>query len=156
MGGNARYHAGRGAVSRRNLLTDFTHEIRVTWGDCDPAKIAYTARLPWFALDAINAWWEDVGGASWYQLEMDHNIGTPFVRMEMDFRAPVTPRHRLMCKVWPNRLGETSVGFHVQGMQNDVLCFEGNFVCVFTVADAFRKAPPPKELRDIVAKHMKE
>ena len=37
----------------------FAHSVRIGWGDCDPAKIAYTGRLPWFALEAINAWWED-------------------------------------------------------------------------------------------------
>ena len=26
------------------------HKINVTWGDCDPARIVYTGRLPWFAL----------------------------------------------------------------------------------------------------------
>ena len=31
------------------------HVIRVTWGDCDPARIAYTGRLPVFALEAIDA-----------------------------------------------------------------------------------------------------
>ena len=45
------------------------HEIRVTWGDCDPARIAYTGRLPWFALDAINAWWEEqLGGDGWFEM----------------------------------------------------------------------------------------
>ena len=34
----------------------YQHVLRVTWGDCDPARIVYTARIPWFALDAINAW----------------------------------------------------------------------------------------------------
>ncbi|BCH20337.1 acyl-CoA thioesterase [Mesorhizobium sp. L-8-3] len=132
----------------------FEHEIRVTWGDCDPARIVYTARIPSFALDAINAWWEDVGGAGWYQMELDHNVGTPFVHMSLDFRAPVTPRHRLVCRVWPNRLGESSVGFRVDGYQNGELCFEGRFVCVFTIADAFRKSPPPVQIRDLVASHL--
>jgi len=128
----------------------FEHEIRVAWGDCDPAKIVYTGRIPAFALDAINAWWEDRGGAGWFQMELDQNIGTPFVNMNLSFRAPVTPRHRLKCRVWPNRLGETSVGFHVEGWQDDKLCFEGDFVSVFTIADAFRKAPPPDRIRAIV------
>ncbi|PLX39150.1 MAG: acyl-CoA thioesterase [Hyphomicrobiales bacterium] len=132
----------------------FEHEIRVTWGDCDPARIAYTGRLPMFALDAINAWWEHHGGAGWYQMEIDQNLGTPFVSMNMSFRSPVTPRHRLMCAVRPNRLGETSVGFRVEGRQDGQLCFEGDFVCVFTVADAFKKTPPPQRIRDIVAVHM--
>jgi len=127
------------------------HDIRVTWGDCDPAKIAYTARLPWFALDAINAWWEDrLGGDGWFQMELDRNVGTPFVHMSMNFRAPVTPRHRLICYVWPARLGETSVDFRVDGEQDGTLCFSGHFTSVFTIADAFQKQPPPEEIRRIV------
>ncbi|WP_299286496.1 thioesterase family protein [uncultured Tateyamaria sp.] len=139
------------------MAEPFTHEIRVTWGDCDPARIAYTARLPWFALDAINAWWEaHLGGDGWYQLELDHNIGTPFVHLSMDFRAPVTPRHRLICEVWPTRLGERSITFAVHATQNDVLCFEGTFTCVFVIANQFKSQPAPPHLRQIIAPMVRE
>ena len=127
------------------------HEIRVTWGDCDPAKIAYTGRLPWFALDAINAWWEEHLGDGWYQLELDRNVGTPFVRLEMDFLAPVTPRHRLHCHVWPTRLGDTSIEFRVDGVQDGTHCFASRCVCVFVVADAFEKRSPPDDIRAVIA-----
>lgn len=134
----------------------FEHEIRVTWGDCDPARIAYTGRLPWFALDAINAWWEaHLGGDGWYQLELDRNIGTPFVNLNMDFRHPVTPRHRLMCEVWPTRLGEKSVTFAVVGRQDGTLCFEGRFTCVFMIADQFKSRPAPPELRKIIGRQLR-
>ena len=131
--------------------TALRHEIRVTWGDCDPARIAYTGRLPWFALDAINAWWEErLGGDGWFQMEIDRNMGTPFVHMSLDFHAPVTPRHRLICHVWPVRLGETSIEFRVEAEQDGTLCFSGNFVRVFTKADAFKKQPPPETIRKLV------
>jgi 4-hydroxybenzoyl-CoA thioesterase len=132
----------------------FVHEIRVAFGDCDPARVVYTARIPWFALDAINGWWEHHLGDGWYQMELDRNVGTPFVRMDISFKSPVTPRHRLLCSVWPNRLGETSVGFHVVGTQDGVVCFEGDFVCVFTQADKFKKSPPPADIRSLVEKHL--
>ncbi|WP_415401535.1 acyl-CoA thioesterase [Tateyamaria sp. SN3-11] len=139
------------------MSAPFVHEIRVTWGDCDPARIAYTARLPWFALDAINAWWEaHLGGDGWYQLELDRNIGTPFVHLSMDFRSPVTPRHRLMCEVWPSRLGDKSVTFTVLGRQDGVLCFEGTFTCVFIIADQFTSQRAPPELRQIIEPHIRD
>ncbi|WP_420569286.1 acyl-CoA thioesterase [Thalassovita sp.] len=129
----------------------FVHEIRVTWGDCDPAKIAYTARLPWFALDAINAWWEEhLGGDGWFQMELDRDVGTPFVHMSLDFMSPVTPRHRLKCQVDPVKLGETSIAFRVIARQNGIECFVGKFVCVFTVASEFRKRKAPVEIVEIV------
>ena len=125
----------------------FEYEIRVGWGDCDPARIVYTARIPAFALEAIDAFWERVsGGDGWYQLELDRNLGTPFVHMTLDFRRPVTPRHRLICRVWPSRLGATSVRLRVEGRQADLLCFDGSFVEVFTIADKFEKRVPPEAL----------
>lgn len=129
----------------------FVHPINVTWGDCDPARIAYTARLPWFALDAINAWWEHhFDGMGWFELEIDNNIGTPFVNLSMDFRSPVTPRHKLLCETYPTRLGEKSITFGMKGRQDGVLCFEGAFTCVFTVADRFESQPAPDRLRRVI------
>lgn len=131
--------------------TAHRHQINVTWGDCDPAKIAYTARLPWFALDAINAWWEaHLDGDGWFQMELDRNVGTPFVRLEMDFRSPVTPRHKLICHVWPEKLGTSSITFRVDGEQDGKLCFSSRSVSVFTVADKFQKQPAPAEIRAVV------
>lgn len=129
----------------------FEHEIRVTWGDCDPARIAYTGRLPMFALDAIDAWWEHhLDGDGWFQMELDRGFGTPFVSMSLDFRSPVTPRHRLKCKVWPTRLGNTSIAFHVEASQGGKLSFEGDFVCVFVVPLEFKKRSPPDEIRTLI------
>jgi len=131
-------------------MTDFEHQIRVGWGDCDPARIVYTARVPAFALEAIEAWWEHHTGGGWFHMELDRNIGTPFVSIAMTMRSPITPRHRLKCRVWPTRLGETSIAFHVEGFQDAVLCFEGDFTCVFVAVDQFKKTRPPEEIRALV------
>ena len=129
----------------------FTHEIRVGWGDCDPARIAYTANIPAWALKAIEAWWEHLlGGPGWYHMEFDLGWGTPFVHMDLDFRAPITPRHRLLCTVTPTRLGSSSIGFRVAGSQNGTLCFEGAFVCVFIRAGSLEKRDVPVEVRTAV------
>ena len=129
----------------------YVHPVNVTWGDCDPARIAYTARLPYFALDAINGWWEaHLGGDGWYQMELDRNVGTPFVKMEMEFSHPVTPRHMLLCETFPTRLGNKSISFMVKGRQDGRLCFTGQFTCVFTIADQFRSQPVPADLRAII------
>ena len=132
-------------------LAPFEHEIRVSWGDCDPARIAYTGRIPCWALEAINAWWEHhMAGMGWYQMELDQNIGTPFAHMSLDFRTPITPRHRLNCEVWPMHLGTSSIRFAVNGYQDGTLCFEGQFVCVFTIADEFKVQPAPQNIRQVV------
>jgi acyl-CoA thioesterase FadM len=125
----------------------FTHAIRVRWADCDPARIAYTGRIPYFALEAIDAWWDVHTGFDWYRGNIDRNVGTPFVHMSIDFRSPVTPRHMLICQVRLIRLGQSSVRFAVVGRQDDVLCFEGEFVEVFVEADAHKKINVPEDMR---------
>ena len=70
--------------------------------------------------------------------------------MSMDFAAPVTPRHRLMCEVAPVRLGTSSIEFRVTGRQDGRDCFAGRFVCVFIVAETFTKQPAPQDIREIV------
>lgn len=129
----------------------FEHIIRVGWGDCDPARIAYTGRIPEWALQAIDAWWEQhLGGNGWYQMESDLGFGTPFVSLSMDFRSPITPRHRLNCEVWPTRLGTRSISFRVLGRQDNVLCFEGDFTCVFTHSGSVKTRPAPPDIRQMV------
>jgi len=129
-------------------MKEFKHEVNVRWADCDPAQIAYTGRLPYFALEAIDSWWESTMGAGWFQMNLDREIGLPFVHLSMDFKSPVTPRFPLICSVRLIRLGESSVRFAVQGEQNSVLCFSGEFVEVFVKAKDHSKASMPSEFRD--------
>ena len=126
----------------------FVHTINVTWGDCDPAQIVYTGRLPAMALDAINAWWEDLlDGDGWFQMELDHGWGTPFVKLGMEFFSPVTPRHPLRLHTRPTRLGEKSITFAIDGYQNGTRCFEGQFTSVFTDRATFTSRPAPADVR---------
>ena len=127
--------------------TVFIHTVDVRWADCDPARIAYTGRIPYFALEAIDVWWEHHVGEDWFRMNIDRNVGTPFVHLSIDFRSPVTPRHRLHCKVRLLRLGESSVRFSVHGFQDGTLCFEGQFVEVFVEAGGLTKIPAPEDIR---------
>ncbi|MBV7407516.1 thioesterase family protein [Maritimibacter sp. DP1N21-5] len=132
----------------------FEHEIMVGWGDCDPAKIAYTGRIPNWCLDSINAFLHAHLGGGWFVQELDNDMGMPFVHMSIDFRAPVTPRHPLICRVFPTKLGTASVTFQVEGFQNGTLCFQGTFVEVVTVASTFEKQTIPAHLRRALEAHL--
>ena len=52
----------------------FTHPVTVRWADCDPAQIAYTGRIPNFALEAIDAWWMATTHFDWYRLNIDLSL----------------------------------------------------------------------------------
>lgn len=129
-------------------IEPFVHDIRVGWADCDPAMIAFTGNIPGFALEAIDAWWEAKAGSNWFELNIDRNIGTPFVHMSLDFRSPVTPRAVLNCEVSLLKIGNSSVRFKVRGRQNEVLCFEGEFVSVIVVAKTMKSQRVPPELME--------
>jgi 4-hydroxybenzoyl-CoA thioesterase len=124
----------------------FLHRIQVRWGDCDPANIAYTARIPEWALEAIEAWWEHYTGLDWYRTFLDRKIGSPFVHLSMDFRSPVTPRHPLECEVTLRKLGNRSITHAVRAFQDGVLCFEGEFVAVFVEASLMKPRALPDDL----------
>jgi 4-hydroxybenzoyl-CoA thioesterase len=125
----------------------FTHEIRVGWGDCDPAKIAYTGRLPDFALQTIDAWWEHLMGYGWFEMNLEKGYGTPFVHLSCEFRSPVTPKHRLICKLKPARLGTSSLEFDFAAYQGGVPCYDARLVSVFIDPDGVRKIPAPDHVR---------
>jgi 4-hydroxybenzoyl-CoA thioesterase len=130
---------------------EFVYSRRVTWGDCDPALIAFTGKIPEFALEAIDAFWEfHLDGVGWYQFVADRDTGMPFVRMEIDFLSPITPRHILLCRVTARRLGSSSISFQVTGSQDGKKSFEGNFVNVFVDLGSFRKIDIPKDVREIL------
>ena len=130
--------------------TAFAHSIQVRWADCDPAQIAYTGRIPCFALEAIDAWWKATTHYDWYELNIDRKIGTPFVHMSMDLRAPITPRHSLDCTVSLIRLGTSSIRHKVEGRQAGKLCFEGEFVAVFVQPDRMETCKPPLDMLEIL------
>lgn len=129
-----------------NSKPAFEHIVTVRWSDCDPALIAYTGRIPYFALESIDAWWDAHTGYGWFALNLDRNVGTPFVHMSLDFRSPITPRHPLICAVSLLKIGTSSLRFRVIGKQDGVVVFEGEFVNVVVVADKLKPQRPPADL----------
>ncbi len=137
-------------VTMSKPIEDFIHPVRVGWADCDPASIAYTGRIPYFALESIEVWWEHYVGVNWFALNLDRDIGTPFVHMSLDFYSTITPRHRLQCQVKLLKIGTSSLRFSVHGSQNGVLCFEGEFVSVIVVSETMQSQPIPAQILELI------
>ena len=142
----ARRDARRGALShsRPLMAAPFLHEVRIGWADCDPARIAYTGRLVYIALELIDAWLEAKVGADWYRLNLDRNVGTPFVHVSRDFRRPVTPRHRLECEVRLLRYSGRSLRFRVRGCRRGWSASRANSSrrwCAPTISARAREIP---------------
>lgn len=121
----------------------FLHLRRVRWGDSDPARIAYTARFGDFAMEAIEAFFQDRLGAGFYELNLDHGIGTPFVRVELDFLSPLTPRDTLEMEVRLPKLGGSSAHFALTGRVGERVAFTARLVCACVALDGAAMKPIP-------------
>ncbi|MCP3687941.1 MAG: acyl-CoA thioesterase [Gammaproteobacteria bacterium] len=124
-----------------------TFERRVGWGDCDPAQIAYTARIPEWSLSAIEDWFRYCLGVDWFDLNLQNGLGAPFVSLNCDFSAPVTPRHPLQMRVYIAHLGSASLTHHVEAFQDDVLCFTTRSTEAFVDASIMKPVPIPANMR---------
>ena len=121
----------------------FVHRRRILWGETDAARIAYTARFLDFAMEALEGWFQDRLGVGWYELNVDHGVGTPFVHASLDFRSPVTPRDTLDSSVLLVGRGRSSLRFAVAGRVGNRLVYEAKLACAFVDAAAMRPIPAP-------------
>lgn len=134
----------------------FVYRRIVHWGDTDPARIVFTARFLQYALDGIEVWFEDMFGYDWYALNLDLGIGTPFRFANLDFRAPLTPRHELEIEIGVSHVGNTSIRFDLQGYGQKKdgtreLCFTGDVMMVLVTTATLKKRTIPPEFREKLA-----
>jgi acyl-CoA thioesterase FadM len=118
------------------------HTVR--FGDCDPALIAYTGTIVDYALIAIDEFWKVVlDGKGWFELNLDHDIGTAFVNLSYDFTAPITPRAALDMQVRVVQKGKTSITFSVTADHAGQAAFAARLTCVFIRRSNLKKISPP-------------
>lgn len=126
----------------------YVHHRTINWGDTDAAQIAFTVRFFDFAMEAIEGWFRTVLEVDWYILNIDMHLGTPFVHVDMDFLAPLTPRHGLSMSVLIEKLGRASLTFQIIGVRSDgIASFKTRFVCCFVDNRSMKPASIPPDFR---------
>jgi len=132
------------------------YSMDVGWGDCDPAQIAYTSRIPEWGLRAIENWYRHCLGVDWYAINLRHGLGTPFVSLNCQFHAPITPDHALDTVTYVTRLGNRSLAHQVEGLQDDILCFTMNTTAAFVDASSMQSVPIPENARSRIQQYMEK
>lgn len=118
------------------------------WSETDSAQIVYTARFVDYAMDAIEGWFRDVLGVDWFLMNTELDMGTPFVKIEMEFKSPLTPHDELEVRVLIDRLGSSSFTFDVVGTRNGIqTSFESTFVCSLVKKSTMKSINIPGDLR---------
>jgi acyl-CoA thioesterase FadM len=119
------------------------------WGETDAAGAVDLSSLTRYSMEALESWFRDRLNLDWYQLHVQRRVATPFVRAELDFHGAVRPGEALEVTVTVEKLGRSSVVFHVVGTSGEQAqrCWEGRFTCVFANAETLRSMLVPEEYR---------
>lgn len=121
---------------------------RIGWADTDAARIVYTVRFFDFALTAIEAWFREVYGLDWYRMHTEHGMGTPFVHVDMDIRAPLVPEDVLDVTVLVEAVGRSTIGFAVEGRRGDgERSFNARYTCAVVDAGRMKAVSIPADRR---------
>jgi 4-hydroxybenzoyl-CoA thioesterase len=131
----------------------FTVQRRVAFGDCDPARIYYTPRAIDYAVEAVEAWCQDVLGIVWGRGER-YAFDLPFVRIDCDYLKPLVAGQLVQLQVWVVRAGTSSLTFSVRGQSGTGdTCLHANLVTCFVQWETFRPLPIPANFRSLIDRY---
>lgn len=131
------------------------YKRRPQWGDTDAARIVYTGKIVDYILEAIDHFMREVVQLPWFELNVDHQMGTPFVSVHYDIYAPLTPRGELECRVYVTKLGNSSVSFRVEIDNHEgVRCVDAATVNVFVNNQTMTKISIPEPYRGRIAAYI--
>lgn len=137
------------------MRAPYIHRRVPGWSDTDAAQIVYTVRFVDYAMEAIEGWFRDVMQLDWYRMNTELDMGTPFVKIEMDIKSPLTPKDELESCVLVEEMGRSSLVFNVTGRRSDSqISFESKFVCSMVRKSTMRSISIPQNLRENVERYM--
>lgn len=137
-------------------LEPLVHRRRISFGDTDAAGIVYTVRFFDFAMGAIEAWFREIYGHDWYELNTELRMGSPFVRIEMDILAPLAPPQILDSTVLVEKIGRSSLTFRVLGRdQAGTEIYRSRYVCAVIRHEPMRAVSIPPVPRARIEAYMR-
>ena len=137
------------------MTAPLIYKRRPHWGDTDAAQIVFTGKIADYILEAIDEFMREVVQMPWFELNVDHKMGTPFVSVKYDIFAPLTPRGEIDCAVYVQKLGNTSVTFRVIMHNHEgVKCVDASTVNVFVNNQTMTKIDIPADYRARIEQYM--
>jgi 4-hydroxybenzoyl-CoA thioesterase len=129
---------------------------KVRFSDCDPAGIAYTARL----VDLMNGAVEDLFparlGLSYYTAIVERRLGLGYGRVDCDFFQPAHMGDAVELSVLVQRLGQSSIAWQVHIHRGQDELARGLLVSVTTSLDTHKATPVPDWLRQAVEAYRRD
>ena len=128
-------------------------EEYVRWEDIDAAGIInYQAYLRFFGLAEAELFRS--AGLSYRHLTDTLQIWLPRVRVECDFRVPVTLDELLVVEAFVGQIGKTSIHLHFEVRRKadpSTITATGKYVLVTVRQGSFKPCPVPSEFRERIS-----
>jgi 4-hydroxybenzoyl-CoA thioesterase len=125
----------------------FVYEVRIPFGDCDPAGILYYPRYFDLFHRTMEAWFDGPVGVPYASFIRDHGYGVPTVHAEADYLHPTAFGEIVTVALSVDGWGTSSIRFaYVLRGPDGVERVRGRVVCVVMDLDpsreTFRTAVP--------------
>ena len=135
----------------------YVHKRTPLWSETDAAQIIYTVRFVDYAMEAIEGWFRNVMKLDWFRMNTELDMGTPFVKIDMDIKTPLVPYDELEVCVLVEKMGRSSLTFNVIGRRNgEEISFESRFVCSMVRKSTMQSIVIPEEQRENVNNYIQE
>jgi acyl-CoA thioester hydrolase len=129
----------------RNQSAEFSHELRVRYGECDPQGIVFNANyLLYFDVAFTELWREGIG--PWQEM-VDRGIDAVVAEANARFRAPARYDDVLELRARVTRLGTTSITTEIDVLRDGELLVEGRLQHVIVDAKTWKKTEIPGWVR---------
>ncbi|WP_411505200.1 acyl-CoA thioesterase [Brucella anthropi] len=129
-------------------------DIRIQFGDCDPAGIVYTPQFFHIFNVAVERWYEGALGLDYYAFIRDRRIGVGYVSAHADFFVPSTMGKTLSVAIKVERIGTSSFVLVLHAFQDGREALRGRMTVVTTDLDRHRPIPIPRDLREALLAYM--
>ena len=124
----------------------FTTSILVRFGDLDAAGIAYYPNLVNFLHEAFEDFFVGHVGRSYPEV-FGGGLGSPTVKVEMEFLSPVRYGDQVRIGVVVEHIGRTSLRVRYEGSVDARPVFRAHNTMVIVDMKTFRPTPIPEWLR---------
>ncbi len=128
----------------------YVHEIQVSFGDVDYARILYYPRLFHYCHVVMEGFFDSVVGMPYAKVLSERKLGFPTVHTEADYHDPMPYGLRLSIGLSVRAVGTTSLSlrYQVRAVGEDEPRAEARTTVVCVDMDRFTKLPIPRDLRD--------
>jgi 4-hydroxybenzoyl-CoA thioesterase len=123
----------------------FVHHQRVRFAHVDAAGIVFYPRFFEMLNAAVEDWFAALG-RDFRTLHLDDRIGTPTVRLEVEFLAPALLGDELAVALTPVKVGTSSCTYRFAFTCRESLRLRGEGVLVCMDLDAQRSRPWPEAI----------